>query len=145
MPNKFTSIYMKLLATKLLLLCFACNMFAQTKKGETKIKPKTNTTKLNPLAAALIGKWDLKQSPVGDGMNMMQTWEFSKQFFAVDGYPELKQKGMYKVIKTSGDTLTLKLFKQEGHWGTQDKEQKIIFSKDKKSIVINNMDFRKKE
>lgn len=141
---------MKLLATTLILLCFACNMFAQTKKGETKVKPKTNTTKfnttkLNPLATALIGKWDLKQSPVGDGMNMMQTWEFSKQFFAVDGYPELKQKGMYKVIKTSGDTLTLKLFKQEGHWGTEDREQKIVFSKDKKSIVINNMDFRKKD
>ena len=127
---------MKYLIVAFLLVTTAFNSNAQAKK--TKIKTSANAT-------YLIGTWKLIQAPSGDGMGMSQTWVFTKTDFIVEGYPELKQKGMYKVMKQKGDTLTLKLYKQEGHWGTANKEQKIVIDKEKQQISMGWLQFRRKE
>ncbi|HEY1038578.1 MAG TPA: hypothetical protein VGF30_04195 [Bacteroidia bacterium] len=127
---------MKYLIAALLLFIITFNSNAQVKK--VKLKTSANAT-------YLIGTWKLMQAPSGDGMGMSQTWMFTKTGFTVEGYPELKQKGMYKVMKETGDTLILKLYKQNGHWGTADKEQKIVIVKEKNQISMGWLQFRRKE
>jgi len=115
---------------------------AQTKK----VKPKyTAKPKISANATYIIGTWTMVAMPTGDGMSQDQTWTFTKTDFVMEGYPELKQKGMYKVMKEKGDTLFLKLYKQEGHLGTADKEQKIVINKETAKIKIDWLEFRKKE
>lgn len=129
------------------LLLLVITTQAQTKKNKpTSSKPKAAAkSKTSVNAGYIVGTWTMIQMPTGDGMSQDQTWTFTKNFFAVEGYPELKQKGMYKIMKEKGDTLFLKLYKQEGHWGTEDKEQKIIINKAAAKIRIDWLEFRKKD
>lgn len=117
-------------------------MHAQTKKTKPKYtaKPKPSAN-----AAFIVGTWDLMQMPTGDGMNISRTWEFTKTNFVMAGYPPLNQKGIYKVIKEKGDTLTLKLYQQEGDMGREDTEQKIIINKEKETITIEWGQFKRKK
>ena len=131
---------MKTIFTSLILMLFVFNVHAQAKKIKYTTKPKTSAN-----AAFIIGIWDLMQMPTGDGMGQDQRWVFTKNSFVVEGYPELKQKGMYKVIKEKEDTLILKLYQQEGDWGKEDKEQKIVIDKKNERLRIGWLEFSRKK
>ena len=144
---------MKLLLTSLALLVLTLGMQAQAKKnnmdksggGKKPVTTKGLNTKISYNAVYLTGTWKLLQAPTGDGMNMSQTWTFTKTDFTVEGYPKLNQKGKYTILKEKGDTLTLKLYNQEGDWGKADKEQKVVLNKAKNMISIGPMEFKRKE
>lgn len=129
---------MKTLLTTIILFAFVLNSQSQTKKAKAPVKVSVN-------AKYIVGTWKSLATATGNGMDESQTWMFTKTDFNMEDAQAFKQKGKYKVIREKGDTLVLKLFKQEGKWGTADKEQKLVLDKKNSGLRIGWLDFRRKE
>lgn len=114
-PNKFTLII-------LLLPIFACSALRQ-------ITPDTN-------AQFIQGQWSYSQD-LGGGLASVLTWDFRNGHFTLEGYPPLAQKGDYRVVKSDGDTVTLRLVNQSGDLSTDDREMEIILDRSAETLMID--------
>lgn len=114
-PNKFTLII-------LLLPIFACSALRQ-------ITPDTN-------ARFIQGQWSYSQD-LGGGLASVLTWDFRNGQFTLEGYPPLFQEGDYRVVKSDGDTVTLRLVNQSGDLSTDDREMEIILDRSAETLMID--------
>jgi hypothetical protein len=62
---------------------------------------------------------------------------FSPGNFEMQGYPPLYQTGRYRVLSSSGDTLTLRLTNQEGDLPTDDQDMVIVLDRAADRITID--------
>lgn len=89
------------------------------------------------------GKWQVAgehNSEKGVGQSWFLEWEFENGRFTQNGYPPLQQEGNYKIIEDRNDTIKLKLYKQNGTYGVEDSELKVVVDKENKKLKIEEME-----
>lgn len=106
----------------LVLPTLACSTFAQT-------APDTN-------AQFIQGQWSYSED-LGGGFASVLTWDFRNGHFTLEGYPPLFQEGDYRVVKSEGDIVILRLVNQSGDLPTDDREIEIILDRTAETLMID--------
>jgi len=114
--------FLKLVLITLLLPTLACSAVQP-------ITPDTN-------AQFIQGQWSYSED-LGGGLASVLTWDFRAGHFTLEGYPPLFQEGDYRVMKSEGDTVILRLVNQSGDLPTDDREIEIILDRGAETLMID--------
>jgi hypothetical protein len=106
----------------LLLPTLACSAVQQ-------IAPDTN-------AQFIQGQWSYSQD-LGGGFASTLTWDFRSGHFTLEGCPPLSQEGDYRVVKSDGDNVTLRLVNQSGDLPTADRDLEIVLNRSDETLMID--------
>lgn len=82
------------------------------------------------------GQWSYSQD-LGEGFASVLTWDFRAGHFILEGYPPLFQEGDYQVVKSDGDTVTLRLVNQSGDLATDEREIEIVLDRNAETLLID--------
>jgi hypothetical protein len=106
----------------LILPALACSAVEQ-------VTPDTN-------AQFIQGQWSYSED-LGGGFASVLTWNFRAGHFTLEGYPPLFQEGDYRVVKSEGDTVILRLVNQSGDLSTDDRDIEIILDRSAETLMID--------